>query len=665
MKKLHKMLLLSMLTVAMFIGVATVNQTRVYAYAYTTVYLEVGETYKQTTTNTEPIFTCASNLKGTGYDSKGVKVCDAEWNTATLKKRTYFTITAKNEGVATFYVNRLNSKKDDDRVRTVKVRVFKKGTAPDLQNSISHAESDKKNFTNQQIYTYAGNSFTVTSVPKVALPSDVSEDTSKKAVKASLHIYECDNNGNTLTNDKKKLSAGSSLNGSTLRFTSNATSSATSTYVRASYKWTTSNGNIKYSVARILKVNIYPKPTLGIYQNGKGISSLSMVMGSTEDVNMSVANIQTGDVLSKQSCVVQDKTKVSVSNSRGVWTIKPLTITNNIPVKLTFSCVVTGIVSNHNGEDYMPLNKVITININTLKSVRIVGELYGNNQVRVSWNKNEDAGSYLVYRSETEQGEYKKIGTTKDLFMVDDDNKLEYNKTYYYKVCVVGKDGKAMSDFSNISAVKIALKTPRIKSVTRSGKYYLVEISGTHYSGYEIYIGNNRRVLASTEADTVNIKLGSGTNLLCVRAFFKNEKSGEKVYSDYSSIYKLIIDDENKPTVKNDEKVKVQKPTIITLKKVHGKKKKTKSKTYVKIVMAKRVKDYNADGYEIYLSKSKNFKSCKFMKVRNKNLKKKTIKIKKARAKYYVKIRAYKVVNNKKIYSDFTKTKSVTKISKK
>lgn len=656
MKKLNKIILLPLFVFTMLIGIAAVSQTKVYAYAYTTVYLEVGETYKQTTDNTEPIFTYASNLKGTGYDSKGVQVCNAVWDTATIKKRKYFTIAAKNEGVATFYVNRLNSKKTADRVRTVKVRVFKKGVAPSIKNNISHSENDKNDYLNQQVYVYSGNTFATTSTSNVTLPSDVSEDTTKKAVKASLHIYECDSAGNTIANDKKKLNAASALSGSSLSFTAKTTSTVTSTYVRASYKWTSSNGSVRYTPAKIIKVNVYPKPVLGIFQNGNSISSLSMTLGNEKKVNMSVTNIQSGDVLSNQECVIQDKTKVTVSSSKGVWTIKPLTLTNNIPIKLTFKCNVAGVLSKHNGDAYTALSKIVSVNVNALKSVKIDGSLYDKKQIKIAWDKNEDAASYVVYRCETEQGEFKKISEVKDLFFIDDDKDFKYNKTYYYKVRAVGTDGKTMSDFSNTCSVKLIVKKPYIKSVTKSGKYYLVTISGTKYSGFELYSGKNKILLASTTSDTLNIILGKGKNFLYVRAFYKNEKTGAKAYSDYSNEYVKKI--------KNDiKKVTVKKPTIKSLKKVKGTKKKTKKKTYIKIVTSKKVKDYGADGFEIYISKNKNFKGCK-PKYLKKNKKKISFKVNSSNQIYYVKIRAYKKQNKKKIYSAFSGVKSVKKLSK-
>jgi len=64
-------------------------------------------------------------------------------------------------------------------------------------------------------------------------------------------------------------------------------------------------------------------------------------------------------------------------------------------------------------------------------------------------------------------------------------------------------------------------------------------------------------------------------------------------------------------------------------------------------------------GYEVQYSTKMNFKSAKKIKIKKNKTTSSTVKKLKAKKKYYVRIRTYKIVNGKKIYSDWSKAKSV------
>ena len=68
----------------------------------------------------------------------------------------------------------------------------------------------------------------------------------------------------------------------------------------------------------------------------------------------------------------------------------------------------------------------------------------------------------------------------------------------------------------------------------------------------------------------------------------------------------------------------------------------------------------NADGYEVQVATDKKFKKNKKSAIINKkNAKKKTIKNLKKNKKYFVRVRAYKIVDGKKVYGKWSKIKSV------
>ena len=66
-------------------------------------------------------------------------------------------------------------------------------------------------------------------------------------------------------------------------------------------------------------------------------------------------------------------------------------------------------------------------------------------------------------------------------------------------------------------------------------------------------------------------------------------------------------------------------------------------------------------GYEVQYSTSKKFtkKTTKTSKITKAKTTKKTIKSLKKGKKYYVRVRAYKTVNGKKVYSSYSTVKSV------
>ena len=84
-----------------------------------------------------------------------------------------------------------------------------------------------------------------------------------------------------------------------------------------------------------------------------------------------------------------------------------------------------------------------------------------------------------------------------------------------------------------------------------------------------------------------------------------------------------------------------------------------KGKKKALVVTWKAVK--NVTGYQIQISTNKKFKkNKKIITVAKKKATKKTVKKLKSKKKYYVRVRAYKVINGKKVYGKWSKVKTVT-----
>ena len=88
-----------------------------------------------------------------------------------------------------------------------------------------------------------------------------------------------------------------------------------------------------------------------------------------------------------------------------------------------------------------------------------------------------------------------------------------------------------------------------------------------------------------------------------------------------------------------------------SLKSVKSRKKKTAKVTWKKVS--------GAEGYQIQYSKKSNFKSVKKVTVKGASKKTATLKKLTAKKKYYVRVRAYKTVNGKKVYTSWSAKKSV------
>ena len=93
------------------------------------------------------------------------------------------------------------------------------------------------------------------------------------------------------------------------------------------------------------------------------------------------------------------------------------------------------------------------------------------------------------------------------------------------------------------------------------------------------------------------------------------------------------------------------KPNKVTISKIKSTAKKKMNIYWKKIS--------NSTGYELQYSLKNNFKGKKSVKIKSKKTLNKTIKNLKSNKKYYIRIRAYKLVDGKKIYGDFSKVKNI------
>ena len=142
--------------------------------------------------------------------------------------------------------------------------------------------------------------------------------------------------------------------------------------------------------------------------------------------------------------------------------------------------------------------------------------------------------------------------------------------------------------------------------------------------------------------------LGDNAAYRSVRVMVKGTKQDEVKDSEPATTHSTTQPTTKPSTTKNTETVKPKKTSIKKLSK--GKKKFTV--TWAKVSGVK--------GYQIQYSSDKKFKkNNKSVTVTKQKTTKATVKKLKSKKKYYVRVRTYKTVNGKKIYSSWSKVKSV------
>lgn len=610
--------------------------TNVNAMTNSDVYLEVGESYKVTLTTKKPV------LDALGTEDKKIA-------TASISKST-LTIKGVKKGYMSFYINKNGSTANSNRVRKVRVHIYPTSSSitTSLTNNISHANGNNSNYTNQPVYVYGGRSFVITASATDLPTSIASTEWSGKAKGlAASSIYEClDTNGNGIQAGGTWYFAPNTLSGLKRTFTARSVTGGINSYIRGTTVWYSSAGKAHYTKMRVINTKIYPLPVVNVYnKNGTEINSLSLFMGNSVNVTTTLKNMQNGDVVYDRDCVIQDESKISVDDNGGSWEVTPLGLTNGIAVKATFKYSIENAISVRNGENYTTFSKVISINVAKLNAVTIEKGAVGKKSIKITWTKNNNAARYLVFRADSENGDYEEIGSTGECYYTDTED-LQYNKTYYYKVKALGSDEDTESDFSKAYGVKLTLLKPYISSVEKIGETYLVTINGVKYDGFEIYSGNNKTLISSTRSNSVNIVI-SGNGELYVRAFVGSGKS--RIYSAYSNGYKIQGNNKN-----NDGNVIINSPTGNLLKKPKIKKLKA-GRNYVSVVIKKKAAKYNGSKFQIKFSTKSNFKNAKIKKCGQKT----RIKGLRKNKRYFFKVRVLKVVNGQKKYSKWSGVKSV------
>lgn len=94
--------------------------------------------------------------------------------------------------------------------------------------------------------------------------------------------------------------------------------------------------------------------------------------------------------------------------------------------------------------DYKYINRITKpTKYRSFSRTRVAAKAFETGNIRLNWIKTTDTTKYIVYRSYSKNGEYKKIATVKGTTYLD--KKVKRNKTAYYKVESIRPSGNKTS----------------------------------------------------------------------------------------------------------------------------------------------------------------------------------------------------------------------------
>lgn len=264
----------------------------------------------------------------------------------------------------------------------------------------------------------------------------------------------------------------------------------------------------------------------------------------------------------------------------------------------------------------------------------------GYDKVKVTWTKSSEATGYEIHRAASSSGSYSKVATITSNSTVSYTNSgLTTGRSYYYKIraykTVGGKN--IYSSFSSETSAVPSLSTITAKASTAG--YNKIKVSWTKVSGAHGYYVYRATSKTGTYSYVGTINSGSilsyiNSSLSTGKTYFYKVKAyrvvnSKKYYSPYSSMVSAV------PVL--------AVPSKITLSKV--------SSTSIK---ASWYKVSEASGYELYRATSRTGTYSKVRTITSGSTISYTNTSLTRGKTYYYKVRAYKTVSGKKIYSSFT-----------
>ena len=412
----------------------------------------------------------------------------------------------------------------------------------------------------------------------------------------------------TYTGSSIEPSVTVTLNGKTLKLNEDYTLTY-SNNVNVGTATITINGIGNYTGSKKINFNIVPKK-LDISSATVNSISSKTYTGSSIKPSVTVK-------LNNKTLKLNTDYKVSYSNNKNIGTAKIL---------------IKGI-GKYDGE------KTVTFNIIPSKVTNLKSSKKTYNSITLSWNKINNVTGYKIYRYDKKSNSYKYLATAKTNSYTD--KSLKASSTYSYKVRAY--KGSLNGSYSNTIDVKtspnyapkvtgLKLKTQKSDSLTISWNK-INNVTGYKVYRYDVKTESYKLIKTISNASTTsytNSKLTSATKYLYKVRSYKivNNKTHN---GDYSSSLAATT-----------------KPPTPTVKLTSPSTKKIKL-TWTNI-------NSRTTGYNIYMATSKNGTYKNIGSTSKKSFTKGSLKKGKT---YYFKVRAYRTIDGKKVYSSYSSIKSI------
>ena len=199
---------------------------------------------------------------------------------------------------------------------------------------------------------------------------------------------------------------------------------------------------------------------------------------------------------------------------------------------------------------------------------------------------------------------------------------------------------KLKNDWKNESHIILSVKKGAVVNGSQLKDGYVIKIAPGHYEeGYSVIIARKQNNSTSDEKPTPNPAPQPPTQ--------PTQESPQQAAQQIAQQQSAHNDTATTLQAKNT----VSKPKSAKFKKV---------KSAKKAISVEWKKVRGVKGYQVQVATDKKFKkNKKTVNIKRQKTTKTTVKKLKAKKKYYVRVRTYKIVNGKKVYSSWSKVKSV------
>ena len=365
-----------------------------------------------------------------------------------------------------------------------------------------------------------------------------------------------------------------------------------------------------------LSIKIIASPTiLVVEQSGK--SSLEIRWNKVDSAEG--YELWGNNSTEKNYEMLQDCTKTKVEN-------------HNLTEGATYSYKVRAYYYANGEKVYSSYSNVMETKVLGIPEITSIAQ-NGDNAVNISWNESIGADGYELWRAAEEDGLYEKIknvsGTTTGNF------NLTGRTKYYYKIRAYATVGgkKIYSSYGNIKGITV-LEKPVIGEIEQlsTSSCKLSWQSVENATAYKIYRATNETGKYSLVTTVTGTEM-LDTDLAAERNYYYKlkavmEENGELHESAYSVVYSIYIVSMEAPTISDPQQVN-DDGIEISFSEVNG-----------------------AEGYEVWRSVQNDANFSLFSEQTETSFEDTGLE---TLRNYYYKVRAYKTVNNTKVYSAFSK----------